>query len=464
VIVLGAGLSGLATAFRLQQSRPDADILVLEPRSRPGGTIYTERAESFMVEHGPNGFLDSNPATIELCRDIGLAGALVAAAPAAGKNRYLFLDGALKRLPGSLLDFLRTDLLSWRGKLAFVRERFRRSVPPASDESIDAFTRRRAGAEAAEVFADALVTGIHAGDPTLLSIRAAFPRIAAFEAEYGSVLKGMAAAARARRAASRQLDQPRPSPPRMWSLPGGLGALIERLVANLRQPPRYRTAATRIEALPARKWRITIGETSHVQADAVVLACPAPDQSALLTNLDPGLAQRIGSIAYNRVAVVALGYCQNDVPRPLAGFGYIAPQRTRRDVLGVQWCSSIFGGRAPAGTVLLRAMCGGWNRPDIVGWDDDRLLTATRNELQLAMGIRATPIFQRIVRWDRAIPQYHLGHLDRVGWIEERSSRHPGLFLTGNAYRGVAMNDCTSQAAIVARKVNCYLNELAASS
>jgi oxygen-dependent protoporphyrinogen oxidase len=192
-------------------------------------------------------------------------------------------------------------------------------------------------------------------------------------------------------------------------------------------------------------------------ADAVVLACPAYRQAALLADLDRGLADRVGTIPYNAVAVVALGYRRQDVPRPLDGFGYIAPQRTRRDVLGVQWCSSIFPERAPPGAVLLRAMCGGWQRAEVVGWDDDRLVAAVRADLRQALGIQAAPCFHHLVRWDRAIPQYHLGHAERVAWVEKRLTGHAGLFLAGNAYHGVALNDCTDNAAAVAGRVASYL-------
>jgi oxygen-dependent protoporphyrinogen oxidase len=176
-----------------------------------------------------------------------------------------------------------------------------------------------------------------------------------------------------------------------------------------------------------------------------------------LSPLDPKLAEEIGSISYNRLAVVALGYRRPDVPGELDGFGFIVPERLKRDILGVQWCSSIYPERAPEGMVLLRAMCGGWNRPDIVSWNDERLLQAVRAELQLAMHITAEPIFHSIVRWDRAIPQYHLGHVERVRIIEERAGRYPGLFLTGNSYHGVSLNDCTEQAEQVALKVSSFL-------
>jgi oxygen-dependent protoporphyrinogen oxidase len=186
----------------------------------------------------------------------------------------------------------------------------------------------------------------------------------------------------------------------------------------------------------------------------VVLACPADQQAALLGDQAPALADLIAAIPYNRVAVVALGYRAADVPHPLEGFGYLSPQRSRRDVLGVQWCSSIFPGvRAPEGTVLLRALCGGWHRADVVDWPDDRLLGAVRAELAQSLRLRSAPVFHHIIRWDRAIPQYHLGHLERVARIEEQASRLPGLHLAGNAYRGVALSDCVEQADGVARRV-----------
>ncbi|HYV38433.1 MAG TPA: protoporphyrinogen oxidase [Gemmataceae bacterium] len=460
VLILGAGISGLTVAYRLQQTRPDIDITILEPCDRPGGTIWTERRDGFQIEIGPNGFLDTKPTTFELCRDLGLAGSLVTASDAAAKNRFLFVDGQLKALPNGLLPFLKTNLLSWRGKLSFLMERFRAPRLDPSDESVDAFAARRAGREVADVFADALVTGIHAGDPRLLSIRAAFPRIAGLEREFGSVIKGLGRTAKQRRAEAKARGEVYQRPGKMWSFRDGLRLLVETLSTQLKQQPLLGVEVRRIarsDGSGKPQWIASASAVNSWTADAVVLACPAHQQARLLGDIDTELSEKIAAIPYNRVAVVALGYRRADVPMSVDGFGYIAPQRTRRDLLGVQWCSSIFPGRAPEGTVLLRAMCGGWHRAEIVGWDDGRLLQAARAELQLAMGVAAEPIFHHIVRWDRAIPQYHLGHLERVAEIESRVAQHPGLFLTGNAYHGVAMNDCTEQGMAVALKVSRYL-------
>jgi oxygen-dependent protoporphyrinogen oxidase len=456
IVVVGAGISGLATAYRLQERLPAAEITVLERDQRVGGTAWTEERDGFRVEIGPNGFLDNKPTTVQLCRDLGLGEQLLAASESSGQNRYLFLDGKLKALPNGLWPFLTTDLLTWRGKLSLLAERWRSPRRDPTDESVAAFARRRGGWEAADVFADAMVTGIHAGDPELLSVRAAFPRLAALEAEHGGILRGIARVAKRRRLEAKARGEQASRPGRMWSFRDGLRRLMETLAGRLARPPLLGVNVRRI-ARSAAGWTVHGEGADHWPADAVVLACPAPQQAALLPDIDAELAARIGAIVYNRVAVVALGYPAAAVPHSLDGFGYIAPQRTRRDLLGVQWCSSIFPGRAPDGTVLLRALCGGWNRADVVSLDDDRLTEAVRAELRLALGIVDPPVFRRIVRWEQAIPQYHLGHLERVAAIEARAATHAGLFLTGNAYHGVALNDCTEQAERVAERVKVYL-------
>jgi oxygen-dependent protoporphyrinogen oxidase len=455
IVIVGAGISGLALAFRLQQLGPEFEITILEERDRPGGTVWTYREDGFEVEAGPNGFLDSKPSTVDLCRDLGLEAQLVAGSPEAGKNRYLLVNGRLQRLPGGLWDFLRSRLLSWRGKASFCLDLFRRPLPSEGDESIDSFARRRAGAEAARVFADALVTGIYAGDPRLLSLKACFPRLAALEREHGSILKGLSRSARQRRLQAEADGRPAPGPGRILSFAGGMRLLIERLCECLGSRPLLGVAVRGLHR-QENGWSVEGDGKDAWAADAVVLACPAYRQATILAGLDDVLADLVESIPYNRVVVVAMGYRRTDVPGSLAGFGYIAPQRSRRDVLGVQWCSSIFPGRAPADAVLLRAIAGGWHRADVAGWDDERLLAGVRQELAQAMAIQAPPRFHKIVRWNRAIPQYQLGHLEHVGRIQERARQHPGLFLAGNAYYGVALNDCTEQADILARQLKGY--------
>jgi len=457
VVIVGGGISGLALAYRLGQLVPNAEAIVLEERGRLGGTVGTERRDGFQIEIGPNGFLDNKPFALALCRELGLEERLLGASEAARRNRYLFLDGRLHLLPNSLASFLTSDVLSWRTRFLLLAERFRPPRSRGGDESIDSFVRRRVGRELAETLADAFVTGIHAGDPRLLSVQAAFPRLAELEREYGSVLRGMTASARRRRVEAAARGEPPPTSGRMWSFREGLSLLIDRLREHLRFVPLTGIHVRTVRRMANEGWRVQSDGRDGWDAEAVVLACPAYQQAAILADEDADLAAVIDGIPYNRVAVVALGYRAADLPGRLDGFGYLSPQRERRDVLGVQWCSSIFPDRAPPGLVLLRAMCGGWNRPEILDWDDDRLLSAVRGELRCAMRIEAAPVVHHIVRWRRAIPQYHLGHLERVAWIENRLSRHPGLFLSSNAYRGVALNDCIEAAGRIAEQVAHYL-------
>jgi oxygen-dependent protoporphyrinogen oxidase len=455
VLIVGGGLSGLSFAFRLRERLPSAQITVLEKQSVPGGKICTVDREGFRVECGPNGIFDAKPSTVQLCNDLGLGERLIAASESSRKNRYLLLNGKLRALPNSLGLFVRSPILSWRGKANLLLERYRSSstnTPP--DESIAAFARRRAGNEVASVLADAVVTGIHAGDPEQLSVAAAFPRLVEFERRYGSVSRGFSAARKQRRKeAYARGEESRPQ--RLWSFREGLHVLVDALRDRLGDSIVSGVTVGRIERA-GESWRVRGEGQDTWEADALVLTAPAHEQAGMIEELDPALAFEMWSIPYCRIAVVALGYRQSDVPNP-DGFGFIAPQNTRRDLLGVQWCSSIFPDRAPPGMILWRALCGGANRPDVVDWPDERLVTTVRNELRTAMNVQAAPVFIHVVRWPAAIPQYVIGHLDRVRRIEGMVSKHAGLFVRGNAYHGVAMNDCTEQAILLTERVARYL-------
>jgi oxygen-dependent protoporphyrinogen oxidase len=457
IVIVGGGLSGLSLAFRLRERLPAARLTILEKRPAPGGNISTLHRDGFRVECGPNGIFDAKPQTLQLCRDLGLGDRLIPASESSRKNRYLFLDGKLRALPASLWSFVKSPVLSWRGKLNVLLEKYRR--PPRdypADESIATFARRRAGAEVARVLADAVVTGVHAGDPERLSVAAAFPRLPQFERDYGSVSRGFSAARRQRRAETTARGETY-HPQRLWSFREGLQVLVDALRDRLADSLVTGVNVRRVERVE-NSWLLHGEGRDRWEADAVVLTAHAPEQAGMLETVDPDLAEEVRQIPYSGVAVVALGYRESDVPK-VDGFGYIAPQNTRRDLLGVQWCSAIFPERAPAGMVLWRALCGGWNRGEVAEWPDDRLIEAVRNELRVAMKVETAPAFVHIARWPNAIPQYIVGHLDRVRRIEELAAGHPGLFLGGNAYHGVAMNDCTEQATLLAGRVAGYCTE-----
>ncbi|HEV3437534.1 MAG TPA: protoporphyrinogen oxidase [Gemmata sp.] len=459
IVIVGGGLSGLSVAFRLKQLSPALSVTVLEPHGRPGGNIGTEDHREFRVETGPNGFLDRTPFVTRLVHDLGLSDQLIAASEGSRKNRYLFIGNKLRKLPRGPLGLMCSPLLTLRGKWEMLTEPWQKrhkDVPP--DESIAEFVTRRAGKQAADVFADALVTGIHGGDPSQISVAAAFPRLPIMEQEAGSVIRGFMRAGRQRKRDAIARGEPPPGPQKMWSFREGLRVLVDGLVEALGPSVKTGVRVQSIsEAASVAPWKVYGNERQAWSADAVVLTCPAYEQAEILAELDSELAGEVAGIPYNRIAVVALGYRQSDCPGTQDGFGFIAPQNTRRDVLGVQWCSSIFPARAPDGCVLWRALCGGVHRGDMLDWDDNKLTKAVHTEIKLAMGVRGEPIFRRVIRWQRAIPQYVIGHLDRLARIDAILEKHPGLFLGGNAYRGVAMGDCAEQGELIAAKVVAFL-------
>lgn len=451
VVIVGGGLSGLAAAFRIRQTHPAYQLTLLEAKPRLGGNIGTDRIDGFTVERGPNGLFDAKPHAVQLCKDLGLGERLIAASEGSRKNRFVYLKGKLHRLPGDPLGLLFNPILSLGGRLRALTEPFRKRPANApDDESVADFARRRFGREAADVFVDALVTGIHAGDPERLSVAAAFPRLPTFEREHGSVVKGVLRAAKARKQAAIDRGE-QPAPQRMWSFREGLQVLIDTLAENLRDVIHTGVSVNGL-SVDARAWTVHT-DRDLMPADVVVLTTPADHQTKLLSPLHARLGELVGGIRYAAVNVAVLGYRDADAPVRPDGFGYIAPQNTKRDVLGVQWCSSTFPNRAPPGHVLWRALCGGVNRPDVAALPDDDLLKVVHREMTVTMGVTGEPVFSRVVRWPRAIPQYELGHPARVAEIMSLGSTFPGLILGGNSYHGVAVNDCCEQAEAITRRV-----------
>lgn len=451
VVVVGGGLSGLAAAFRIREAHPTCTVTLLEARTRLGGNIGTDRADGFLIERGPNGLFDAKPHALQLCRDLGLGPRLIPASEGSRKNRFVYVKGKLHRLPGDPIGLLLSPVLSLGGKLRMLTEPFRRrptDVP--DDESVAAFARRRFGREAADVFVDALVTGIHAGDPEKLSVAAAFPRLPLFERDYGSVMKGFIRSAKARKQAAVDRGE-QPAPQRMWSFREGLQVLIDTLAERLGTSVRPGVSVNGLSVTGC-EWTVH-ADGERLSADVVVLTTPADHQAALLAPLDARLGELIGGVRYAPVNVAVLGYREQDAPLRPDGFGYIAPQNTRRDVLGVQWCSSTFADRAPPGHVLWRALAGGVNRPDVTTLPDDELVKLVHREMTVTMKVTGEPVFARVVRWPRAIPQYELGHPARMADIMRLATNFPGLILGGNAYHGVAINDCCEQAEAITRRV-----------
>ncbi len=435
ITIVGGGISGLSLAYFLLERNPDLEVTVLEASDRPGGKICSDRADGFLCEWGVNGFLDNKPRTLELASSLSIN---PLRSSDAARRRFIFTGGRLRQIPETPPAFLRSDLLSLRGKIRIFYEFF---APRGSgdDETLASFAIRRLGREAYEKMIDPMASGIYAGDPEKLSLKSCFPRIYQLEREYGSLLRAMMKLQREAKRTGRQVG---PGPGgTLTSFYDGMEAIVRALLERLGD--RVRT-----------KWRVRginrSGDIYTVQSesgeiletDMLVLACPAYEAAGMLGEMDTSLSETLERISYPAVSVVCLGFRKKDIRHNLDGFGFLVPFRESRKILGTLYDSSIFPNRAPEGHVLLRSMIGGARASDLALQPDERLLNIVLEELFEIMGIRAEPVISRIYRHEKAIPQYNLGHQEVLDEIEEALKAHPNLYITGNAYRGIGVNDC----------------------
>lgn len=446
VVVVGAGVSGLALAHTLLSGgRGDLQVTVFDDSRRAGGLIRTERLDGYLCESGPNGFLDRAPDTFELLDGLGLRSRVVQSS-ASARRRFVFRGGRLRQVPTGLAAFLTTDLLSAGGRLRVGLEPFvrRGSLP---DESVHEFASRRFGREIADVLVDAFTTGVFAGSSRELSVRACFPHLWQLERDHGSVVRGML-----RRRGPAEPGSPSPFG-RLVSLAGGMEELVATLGRALGPSLRLGMRVERIERPPdaSRPWLVQTGDGGSIAADRLVIATSAAAASRLLATVDADLAALVGGIRTAPLAVVCLGYDAGARDAALDGFGFLVPRGEPARILGAVWDSAVFPGRVPPGHTLVRVIMGGGRDPEAIAMDDGELIRAARQDLRAAAGVESAPAFVHLVRHVPGLPQYTVGHVERLEAIETRLRQHPHLTLVGNSYHGLAVNACISHARRTAR-------------
>jgi oxygen-dependent protoporphyrinogen oxidase len=452
VIVIGGGISGLACAYFARAQ--GLSVLLLEESSQVGGKIRTQWEDGFCCEWGPQGFLDNVPETLELVHALGLAPRLVKASSAAA-DRFILRKGRLRRIPLSPAAFLASDVLSLPGKLRLLCEPF---MPRGrgEDESVFAFARRRIGREAAEVLVDAMVTGVFAGKAQELSLPATFPKMQALERTYGSLTRALFAL-------RRKGSSGGPAGPGgvLTTFVGGMQDLPEALGKSLASDLRLRTAVAALDYQPEGKlpWRVQLEGGEALASGSVVLAVPPRRAARLLDHLFPHQAlAALQAIPSPPVVVVMTAYRQSQpFAHPLSGFGFLVPSRESCHILGTLFCHSIFPGQAPEGTVLLRTILGGAREPQVSSYSDEELVRLVRRELHAILGGDPDPCLVRIFRHPEGIPQYTLGHPARLALLEKAAAAFPGLYLAGNAFRGVAMNACIADAKKISQTLKIQL-------
>jgi oxygen-dependent protoporphyrinogen oxidase len=427
-LIVGAGISGLTTAFRL--ARSGWRVAVVEAAGRVGGAIQTHADGPWRFELGPNTVLENHETVGRLIRDAGLEGEKIVAAPSA-KRRYLYKAGRLIPLPSGPGSFLATPLFPPAAKLRLLKEPWIGRPPEGTEESIGDFVRRRLGQPFLDYAVGPFVSGVYAGDPERLSVRWAVPKIWSLERDHGSLIRG----AFARR------KGPAPGGA-MISFQEGLEALPRKLAAEIGDV-RTGVAVQRIVRMdPIGGGYRAETSAGPIEAKRIVLAVPADVAARLLDESTAGASRLFEQIPYAAVAILALGWRREDVGHPLAGFGFLSPRKEGLRTLGCLFPSELFPGRAPQDHVALAAFAGGRIDPEIATWDEDRIAATLISELRGPLSLRGEPTFRLVRRWPRAIPQYEVGHGRFVDRAREIEQALPGLHLGGNFLGGVSVPNC----------------------
>jgi oxygen-dependent protoporphyrinogen oxidase len=468
VAVVGGGISGLSAAFSLASQRPELEIALVEASPRLGGCVRTERSDGYVIEAGPDSFLRTKPDAVALCTELGMKSELIEVLPGA-HAAYLVQHGALERLPAGMVlaaptrlrPLLETRLLSFPGKLRALGDLVIPARKSGEDESIESFLTRRFGAEVARTIGAPLLGGIYAGDIGELSLHATFPQLSLFESRSRSVILGMLEAALARggdahpsrisllKSWSRARSAAAPSP--FLSLRDGLESLVERLVERIgRSRVRADHSLIALERDGARYALRTSRGT--LRARAVVLTLPAPVAAAVVP--EGRLSRELAAIRYTSTATAAFAFSKSELGRELDGSGFLVPPGEGR-ILAATWVTSKWPGRAPEGSILVRAYVGPGSDLDL---PDRDLVELARSELERLSGPLGAPRFSRLYRHRGIRPQPRVGHRERLERLDAELAALPGLFLAGAGYDGVGIPDCIRQAKSAAKAALSFLN------
>jgi len=453
VVVVGGGISGLCTAYLLREK--GFRITLFEKDDGVGGTMKSILQDGWLIESGPNSALETTPLLRKICDELGILDQWVYADEASSK-RYIVKKGKLHALPSGIGSFLSTPLWSFGGKLRLLKEPFIGKA--RKEESIAEFVTRRLGREFLDYAINPFVAGVYAGSPDKLSVQSAFPKLYALEEKYGGLIKG-AIRSRSERKKRKETAKDRA---KLFSFERGMQTLPDAIGRSLGNSVYLSTTVDRIMPMRAGDrpaYFITTvqnGAQSTVEADAVVLSIPSFGAAPIIHPIDPETASSLEAIYYPPVAEVFLGFRRDQISHPLDGFGFLVPEIERRRILGCLWSSSLFPERAPESRIALTSFVGGSRQPGILGADDSSLLRDVLLDLSDLIGITGYPEFIRIIRWERAIPQYNVGYHATLSKLDRFEKNFRGSFICANYRGGIAVGDCVMNAEKTADAVANY--------
>jgi protoporphyrinogen/coproporphyrinogen III oxidase len=442
-LVVGGGISGLVCAYALRKSGIDAHLV--EASSRPGGVINSVTRDGFLLELGPQSF-SGTAALRELGAELGISNELLQAPPNA--PRFVLINGQLQPAPLSPPAFFLSSMIDGATKWALLRDIFGKSIPPDADESVAAFVRRKFTPQLLDRLVGPFVSGVYAGDPERLSVRSAFPQLYEAEKSAGSIVRGMM-----RLVKSKKGPRERPT---LQTFRQGNESLVRALAKNLGPALLTETKVAEISRQSDGSFALgleNLSGTESVSTKSLIFATPPEITGSLLSQLDPSFETPLSSIEYAAVAVVSLGYRRQDVGHSLNGFGFLVPRSSGLRVLGSVWNSSLFAGRTPESHALLTSFVGGATDPAATKLKPEELASLVHREISPVLSLKSDPVFSNVTIWPRALPQYNLGHSDRLAAVAKSRSRFPGLWLTGNYLQGPAIGACVDQALAIAEEV-----------
>jgi protoporphyrinogen/coproporphyrinogen III oxidase len=491
VVVIGGGISGLAAAHRFTELESSIQVTLIEASSRLGGTLLTEERDGFLLERGPDSFITEKPEAVALAKRLGIEARLIETNPN-HRRSFIVRKGRLRPVPegfqllapSRIWPFITSDIFSLSGKARMAADLFlpRRSANGVADESLASFVRRRLGREALERMAQPMVGGIYTADPETLSLRATLPRFLDMERDHGSVVLAMLRKARLQRKTDRSGTTGTSGTKGISGAKGtsgtkgisgakgtsgtsgaryglflsfdrGLGVLVRALEQALGQVEVNLNTQVQSIARNSASWTIHFSDGDTLEADAICLALPAYVSAQLLTNINKTLATQLNEIKYASTATINLAFRRDAIKHPLDGFGFVVPFVEKRSLIACTFSSVKFPGRAKDGHVLLRAFAGGALQPEMFALEESEMLTRVESDLRELLGISEKPLFAEVSKWQASMPQYEVGHLDRVAAIEKTVRDLPGLALAGNAYRGAGIPDCIRSGETAAEKI-----------
>lgn len=448
VVIVGAGISGLTTAYWL--NKDGFDVKILESKSDAGGAMETIREKGFLVDFGPNSGLETTPLIRKIVDEVGLSNEMIYANDSSNK-RYILKNGELHALPTSLPAFIRTKLFSPKAKFRVLAEPFIGKSDDGYYQSIAQFVRRRLGQEFLDYAIDPFVSGVFAGDPHKLSVKSAFQKLYRLEEVYGGLVKGLIKGAKERKKRAEQSKQSA----KMFSFINGMQTFPKAIASKLSDKIVYECKVQSIE-LRDNKWRLKYdknGKIEEINSDYILSTIPVQNAAKVFSGLDNNFQQHSDNIYYPPVMVLYLGFNKKEIGKNLDGFGYLIPSKEKKSFLGAIWTSTIFPNRCDDDKAAFTLFIGGARSPYLFDIEKEKLLGKVLSEFKNIMQIKTDPVFIKERMWQRAIPQYNLGYIEHENYFDNFEKENPGIFISGNFRGGISVGDCVKNSEIVFNKI-----------